>query len=95
MTTGIVKGTGVDLEDRDVDRQDDGFVTVGKFKSLDVDAAGVSADSGNGSDELVGVVSLLEDATGGSSCGGHGTSNSVGLIRGVAWMLVISFALSQ
>ena len=68
MTTGIVKGIGVVLEVRDVDREgDDGLVGVGEIKALDADTTGVSANSGKGSEELVGVESLLEEATGGSS----------------------------
>ena len=66
---GIVKGIGVVLEDRDVDREnDDGLVVVGEINTFDADTTGVSANSGKGSEELVDVVeSLLEEATGGSS----------------------------
>lgn len=69
VTTGIVKGVvGIALEDKDVDRGDDGLVTVGEFITFDVDATGKSVDSGEGAGELVDVASLLEEeAAGGSS----------------------------
>ena len=85
MTTGIVKGIGVILGDRDVDiEEDDRLMAVGEIKTLDADTTGDSANSGKGSEELVDVESLLEEATGGSSWGGDGVLNSVGLTRGVA-----------
>jgi len=95
VTTGIVKCIGVALEDRDIDRGDDGIVAVGEFETFDVDATGESVDSGKDSEELVDVASLLEEATRDSSGGGDGVLNTAGLTRGVAWTLVISFALSQ
>jgi hypothetical protein len=68
VTTGNVKGTGVVLGDKDVDTEgDDGLVAVGEIKTLDADTTVDSPDSGEGSEELVDVDSLLEEATGGSS----------------------------
>ena len=69
VTTGIVNAIVVVLGDRDVDREcDNGFVAVGEIKTLVVAAtAGDSANSGKGSEELVDVESLLEEATGESS----------------------------
>lgn len=67
VTTGIVKDVGAALEDKDVDRGDDGLVVVGEFDTFGVDATCESIESGNGTEELVDVVSLLEEATGGSS----------------------------
>jgi len=65
---GIVKGIGVILEDGDVDREgDDGLVAVGGIKTLDADTTDDPGNSGKGSEELVDVESLLEEATGGSS----------------------------
>lgn len=62
---GIVKSIGVVLEDGNVDMEgDDGLVAVGEIKTLDADTTG---DPGKGSDVLVDVESLLEEATGGSS----------------------------
>ena len=85
VTTGIAKGNGVVLEDTDVDREsDDGLMAIGEIKTLDADTTEDSADSGVGSEELVDVESLLEEATGGSSREGDGVLNSVGLTRGVA-----------
>lgn len=51
----------------DVDRGDGGLLTVDEFKTFNMDATGESVNSGNGSEELVDVVSLLEEATRGSS----------------------------
>ena len=69
MTTGIVKGIDVVLEDRVVGREidDDGLTAVGEIKILDADTTGDSGNSGEGSAELVDVESLLDEATGGSS----------------------------
>jgi len=66
-TTGIVKGIGVVLEDRDVVMEgDDGLMAVGEVEGLDT--MGDSAKSDDGPEELVDVVeSLLEEVTGGSS----------------------------
>ena len=62
---GIVKGIGVVLEDGNVDMEgDDGLVAVGEIKTLDADTTG---DPSKGSEILVDVESLLEEATGGSS----------------------------
>lgn len=69
VRTGIVKGIGVVLEDRVVGREidDDGLMAVGEVKTLDDDTTGDSTNSGEGSEELVDVESLLDEATGGSS----------------------------
>ena len=85
VTTGIVKGIGVVLEEKDVGREgDDGLVVVGEIKTLDADTTGDSTDSAKGSEEPDDVESLLEEATGESSRDGDGVLNSVGLTRGVA-----------
>lgn len=68
VTTGIVKGIGVVLEVRDVDREGGSeLVAVGESDTLDADTTGDSVNSGKGSEELVDVESLLEEATGRSS----------------------------
>ena len=69
VTTVIAKGIGVVLEVGDVDREsDDGLMAVGEVETLDADTTGDSANSGEGSEDIVDVVeSLLEEATGGSS----------------------------
>ena len=68
VTTGTAKGNGVVLEEMDVDREsDDGLMAVGEIKTLGADTTDDSSNSGVGSEELVDVESLLEEATGGSS----------------------------
>ena len=68
VTTGTANGNGVVLEDMDVDREsDDGLMAVGEIKTLGADTTDDSSNSGVGSEELVDVESLLEEATGESS----------------------------
>ena len=69
VTTGIVEGIDVVLEDRVVVMEgDEELMAVGEVEGLDADTTSDSAKSGEGSEELVDVVeSLLEEVTGGSS----------------------------
>jgi len=76
-------------------------VSVGGEGSVKLDGGGVMstfnvADVDSDAEPLDDDGSLLEDdAIDVSACGAEGVLNSTGLTRGVAWMLVMSFARLQ
>jgi hypothetical protein len=76
-------------------------ISVGGESSVELDGGGVMstfnvAEVDPDGEPLDDDGSLLEDdAIDLSACGAGGVSNSTGLTRGVAWMLVMSFARLQ